>query len=214
MRRSNRMVTNALVAVMTFAIGMQPLAAQGKGKGDDKRDDKGKDASRAAQTNAANPGKGNSRADQPAQPQRNANASRGDAQLNAQRKETRPDQRIERQIEHEFAGDVDLRGRGKGKGRFARQVVVSDLRPSIRRFFDMNRPTARAAAGAIARAHLRGLDDDALVIVPVDNRVRILNRANVLLVDLDDEHVRNLGRWDIIPMDDEVSEGAPAFCRS
>jgi hypothetical protein len=185
MRRSNRMVTSALVAVMTLAFAMQPLAAQGKGKGSDKRDDNGN--------------RGN----------------RGDrAHVNAQRKETRPDQRIERQIEHEFAGDVDLRGRGKGKGRFARQVVVNDLRPSMRRFFDMNRPTARAAAGAIARAHLRGLDDDALVIVPVDDRVRILNRANVVLVDLDDERVRNLGRWDIIPMDDEVSEGAPAFCRS
>lgn len=214
MRRSNRMVTSALVAVMTLAIGMQPLAAQGKGKGSDKRDDNGKGARRAAQTNTATPGKGNPRADQRAQPERNDNASRGDrAPLNAQRKEARADQRIERQIEHEFAGDVELRG-GKGKGRFARQVVVNDLRPSMRRFFDMNRAPARAAVGAVARAQLRGLDDDALVIVPVDDRVRIVNRANVVLVDLDDERVRNLGRWDIIPMDDDVSDGAPAFCRS
>jgi hypothetical protein len=195
MRCSNRMVTSALVAVMALAIGMQPLAAQGKGKGADKRDDKGKGASRAAQPSMAKPGKGNS-----------------PMQLNAQRKETRADQRIERQIEHEFAGDVELRG--KGKGRFARQVVVNDLRPSTRRFFDMNRAPARAAVGAVARAHLRGLDDDALVIVPVDDRVRILNRANAVLVDLDDERVRNLGRWDIIPLDDDVSDGAPAFCRS
>src|SRR5688500_5574691 len=182
MRRSNRMVTSALVAVMTLVFGMQPLAAQGKGKGGDKRDDKGNRGNRA--------------------------------QLNAPRKETRPDQRIERQIEHEFAGDVDLRGGGKGKGRFARHVVVNDLRPSVRRFFDMNRAPARAAVGAVARAHLRGLDDNALVIVPGDDRVRILNRANVVLVDLDDERVRNLGRWDIIPMDDDVSDSAPAFCRS
>src|SRR5687768_18619409 len=98
MRRSNRMVTSALVAVMTLAIGMQPLAAQGKGKGGDKSDEKGKGASRSAQTNTAKPGKGNSRADQRAQPQRNDNASRGDrAQLNAPRKEARADQRIERQ---------------------------------------------------------------------------------------------------------------------
>jgi hypothetical protein len=185
MRRSNRMVTSALVAVMTLALAMQPLAAQGKGKGSDKGDDKGNRGNRSDR-----------------------------AQMNAQRKETRPDQRIERQIEHEFAGDVELRGRGKGKGRFARQVVVNDLRPSMRRFFDMNRAPARAAVGAVARAQLRGLDDDALLIVPVDDRVRILNRANVVLVDLDDERVRNLGRWDIIPMDDDVSDGAPAFCRS
>lgn len=215
MRRSNRMVTSALVAVMTLAIGMQPLAAQGKGTGGDKRDDKGKGAARAAQPTPGNPGKGNSRADGRALPRRDDKGGPDDrAQSNAQRKETRADQRIERQIEHEFAGDVELRGRGTGKGRFARQVVVDDLRPSTRRLFDMNRPTARAAAGAVARAHLRGLDDDALVVVPVDDRMRILNRAKVVLVDLDDERVRNLGRWDVIPMDDDVSAGAPAFCRS
>jgi hypothetical protein len=113
---------------------------------------------------------------------------------------------------------VDLRGRGRGgrlrKGRFARDVVIADLRPSVRRFYDMDRATARAAVGAISRAHLRGVDDDELRIAPADDRVRILNRAGVVLVEIDDERARNLGRWDVIPIDDDVREGTPAFCRS
>lgn len=189
MRSSNQLLTSALAIATAVAIAVEPVGAQGKGKGGGNEDgNKGRGGERAAQAQASSRGKGSARSDQ----------------------------RIERQIEHEFAGDVALRGRGRGGGigRFKRDVVVADLRPSVRRLFEMDRAPARAAVGAVARAHLRGVDDDALVITPVDDRVRILNRAGLVLVDLDDERARNLGRWDVVPIDDDVGDGAPAFCRS
>ena len=217
MHSTNRFLTRALVLTMAMAVALQPMAAQGKGKGGGKEDDKGgRGMGRAAQAQASSRGKGSAHSDQRAEQPRNDARGNERASGNAPRREARADQRIARQMEHEFAGDVDLRrgGRGGGKGRFRRDVIVSDLRPSVRRFFVMDRAPARAAVGAVARAHLRGVDDDELVISSLDDRVRIRNRDGLVLVDLDDERVRNLGRWDVIPIDDDVSEGAPAFCRS
>ena len=216
MRSSNQILTSALAIATAVAIVIQPVGAQGKGKGGGNDDGKGRGVGRAAQEQPSSRGKGSARAEQRAGQPRNDARGNERASGNAQRREARPDQRIQRQMEHEFAGDVALRGRGRagGIGRFKRDVVVADLRPSVRRLFEMDRAPARAAVGAVARAHLRGVDDDELVITPVDDRIRILNRAGLVLVDLDDERVRNLGRWDVVPLDDDVSEGAPAFCRS
>ncbi|MGH7636885.1 MAG: hypothetical protein ACREOK_04470 [Gemmatimonadaceae bacterium] len=145
-------------------------------------------------------------------------SSKDEGNKSGQRRETRSDARIERRQEREFAGDVDLPGRGRGRavgrGRFVRDVVVDDLRPSVRRFLVEDRPLSRAAVGAVARAHLRGVDEGELVIRPLDDHVRILNRDGAVLVALDDERIRNLGRWDVIPVDDDVADGSPAFCRS
>ena len=217
MQSMNRFLMSALVLTMAMAVASQPMAAQGKGKGAGKDDDKRvPGAGRAAQAQEYSRGKGSARSDQRAEQPRNDARGNERASGKTQRREARADQRIARQIEHEFAGDVALRGRGHGGGigRFKRDVVIADLRPSMRRLFEMDRAPARAAAGAVARAHLRGVDDDELVISPVDDRVRILNRGGLVLIDLDDERVRNLGRWDVVPLDDDISEGAPAFCRS
>lgn len=193
MHSTNRVLTSALTIVIAAAISSQPMAAQGKGQGGG-NDDRGT-------------GRGAARA---------ADAKPPKAQASAQRRETRADRRIERQIEHEFAGDVSLRGRGRGGrgGRLSRDVVLADLRPSMRRVFEMDRAPARAAVGAVARAHLRGVADDELVITPREDGVRIVNSAGLVLVDLDDERVRKLGRWEVIPIDDAAGEGAPEFCRS
>lgn len=210
--------TEALIAAgIAVVIAMQPLAAQGKGKGGGNDDgSKGRGAGRAAQAQPGNRGQANARAER-AQPQRKD--QRNDrAESSDRRPQARSDQRIERQMEREFAGDVELpgrsRGRGVGRSRFAREVLIEDLRPSVRRFFVADRPPARAAVGAVARAYLRGVDDDDLVITPLDDHVRILNREGDVLVALDDQRVRNLGRWDVIPVDDDVRDGSPAFCRS
>jgi hypothetical protein len=209
--RSTHAVIAATIAVV---IAMQPLAAQGKGKGAGKNE--GNRGAAAAQAQPGNRGKGNARADR-GQPTRD-DARNDRAQSNQQRRETRSDARIERRLEREFAGDVELPGRGRGRGaargRFVREVVVDDLRPSVRRFFVSDRLPARAAVGAVARAHMRGVDDNELVITPLDDHVRILNREGAVLVALDEERVRNLGRWDVIPVDDDVADGSPAFCRS
>jgi hypothetical protein len=188
MHSTNRVLRGALTIVIAAAISSAPMAAQGKGKGGGSDDrGKGRGAGRAAE----------------AKPQKSS--------ANAERRETRADRRIERQIEHEFAGDVALPRRGRAW--FRREVNEADLRPSVRRFFALDRAPARAAVGAVARAHMRGVDADEIVITPIDDRIRILNHAGLILVDLD-ERVRNLGRWNVIPVDGVVGQDAPAFCRS
>lgn len=200
-----------IAATIAVVIAMQPLAAQGKGKGGS--NDEGK-SGRAAQAQPGSRGKGNARAER-AQPSRN-DARNDRAESSQQRRETRSDARIERKLEREFAGEVALpgRGRGVGRSRFVRTVVVDELRPSVRRFFVDDGLSSRAAVGAVARAQMRGVDENDLVITPLDDHVRILNRDGAVLIALDDERVRNLGRWDVIPVDDRVPEGSPAFCRS
>lgn len=129
------------------------------------------------------------------------------------RRETRSDEKIQRRFEREFAGDVEP-GLARGKRRFVRGVTVNDLKPSLRRFYVVDRLPAQVAVGAVARAHLRGLGDDVFVIAPVNDRVFIRNRNGDVLVDLDERRVRDLGRWDVVPLSDAVKGGAPSFCRS
>jgi hypothetical protein len=77
-----------------------------------------------------------------------------------------------------------------------------------------NRAPDRVAAGAVARGLARGLRDDDIVITPSGNRVRVLNRSGVVLVDLDGDRARNLGGWRVRPDDRELRGDAPSFCRS
>lgn len=207
-----RSTSGLIAATIAVVIAMQPLAAQGKGKGAGK--DERKRAGAAVQAQPGYRGKGNARAERGGPPRDDARNER--AQSNQERRETQSDARIQRRLEREFAGDVDLpgRGRGVGRSRFVREVVVDDLRPSVRRFFVEDRLPARAAVGAVARAYMRGVEENELVITPLDDHVRILNREGAVLVALDEERVRNLGRWDVIPVDDNVADGSPAFCRS
>jgi hypothetical protein len=123
-------------------------------------------------------------------------------------------------------GDSRGRGRGnegrgnrddderRGKGRADRVVIVDDLRPTLRPLFLSRRAPDRVIVGAVSRAHLRGVDDDALVIRSGNDRLRLFNRSNVLLLDLDEERARNVGKWDVVALDDRVKDGAPSFCRS
>jgi hypothetical protein len=66
----------------------------------------------------------------------------------------------------------------------------------------------------VSRAHLRGVDDDALVIRRADDRLRLMNRSGVLLLDLDEQRARKVGKWELVALTDDVRDGAPAFCRS
>lgn len=100
------------------------------------------------------------------------------------------------------------------RGRFARTVDAADVHPSLRRYASSARVPERIAAGALARAFARGLDDDDVRIRENGNRVSLFNDDDVLLVDLDDQRARNLGGWRVDPWDDEVKSGAPSFCRS
>jgi hypothetical protein len=91
-------------------------------------------------------------------------------------------------IVREFGGDVSFRDlvKSEKKGR-------------------------RLAGQAVASAARRG-DEDAFRIVPVDNRVQVLNRDGVVLVDFDDD--RELGNWKVVTEPFKEKKGAPSFCRS
>lgn len=99
------------------------------------------------------------------------------------------------------------------RGRFARQVALSDVPTSVRQFASSNRRTQVVAAGALARAHARGVTDE-FRLVPTGDRVSILNRKGDVLLLLDEDRARNLGRWDVNVLNPQLSSGAPSFCRS
>jgi hypothetical protein len=124
------------------------------------------------------------------------------------RKANRDNARDARRVQRDVGGSVAL------PRRFNRVVFVDDLRPTLRPLFVSARAPERIIVGAVSRAHLRGIDDNALVITPVNNRVRLLNRSGVVLVDLDEDRARKMGKWDVVALDDRVKEGAPSFCRS
>ncbi|MGH7676908.1 MAG: hypothetical protein ACRENU_00495, partial [Gemmatimonadaceae bacterium] len=57
-----------------------------------------------------------------------------------------------------------------------------------------------------------GLASGAYLVMPDDNRVRILNRSGELLVDMDDS--RDVGVWRVVTEPDHGKRGTPSFCRS
>lgn len=98
--------------------------------------------------------------------------------------------------------------------RFARDLRVSDVRPSARRFVASNRAAEFVTGGAVAYAFARGAPENALLIAPTGRDVSVRNRKGDLLLDLDDNRARNLGAWHVSPLNDQVKGGAPSFCRS
>jgi hypothetical protein len=104
--------------------------------------------------------------------------------------------------------------RGRVISRFARDLRVSDVRPSTRRFVVSNRAAEFVTGGAVAYAFARGAPENALLIVPVGRDVSVRNRKGDLLLDLNDDRARTLGAWQVSPLNDQVKGGSPSFCRS
>ena len=104
--------------------------------------------------------------------------------------------------------------RGRSVSRFARDLRVSEVRPSARRFVASNRPAEFVTGGAVAYAFARGAPENALLITPAGRDVSVRNRKGDLLLALDDDRARDLGVWQVSPLNDRVKEGSPAFCRS
>ena len=98
--------------------------------------------------------------------------------------------------------------------RLARDLRVSEVRPAIRTFIVSNRPSQFVTGGAVAYAFARGTPDNALMVVPAANQVFIRNRKGEELLVLDDNRARNLGAWQVAPLNNQVKEGSPSFCRS
>ena len=104
--------------------------------------------------------------------------------------------------------------RGRAISRYARDLRVSDVRPSARRFVASNRAAEFVTGGAVAYAFARGTPENALIITPVGRDVSVRNRKGDLLLDLSDDRARTLGAWQVSPLNDQVKGGAPSFCRS
>ena len=146
--------TGLIAAIMTVVIAMEPLTAQGKGKGGGNDDGSKGRSGNAVQGQPGNRGKENKTAER-ARPSPNDGRNER-AESKEPRRGTSSDRRIERQQEREFAGDVDLPGRARsravGRSRFVRSVVIDEVRPSVRRFFvDVVRPVVAEPVGRLAR---------------------------------------------------------------
>jgi hypothetical protein len=109
----------------------------------------------------------------------------------------------------------DDRNKGKGNKKDRDDVAivsVSGGNVSFREFAVSPKRGRRMAGLAVASAVRRGDNDDAFVIVPVDNRVQVKNRKGEVLVDFDDD--RELGNWKVVSEPFKDKKGAPSFCRS
>jgi hypothetical protein len=74
---------------------------------------------------------------------------------------------------------------------------------------------ARIFGAALERGRGRGLRTPELRVANVGNRVRLLNRRGDVLLDMEDDRVREMGAWRLRRMGDRrPTSGAPAFCRS
>jgi hypothetical protein len=68
----------------------------------------------------------------------------------------------------------------------------------------------RLAGLAVATAIRRGASPDLFVIAPLVNRVRILNRAGLPLMEIDDDS--DLGEWRVVFLTNLGVKGAPGYC--
>jgi len=104
--------------------------------------------------------------------------------------------------------------RGRAVSRFARDLRVSEVRPVVRNYIISDKPSQHITGGAVAYALARGTPENALLVVPAGNEVFLRNKRGQELLVLDDNRARNLGAWQVAPLDDRVKEGSPSFCRS
>ena len=187
----NRNWTAVVVIAAALAISAAPAHAQGKGKG-------------GGGGGGAGHGKGG-----------------GGAEKVAHQPQGKPD--------HAPGGQGAPRGdKGNGKsdhgnaargnsdhaGKAADHAAKAADHADFKRFAGSNRTNERVAAGALSHAYRHGVDRNDFVINTAGDRVRITNRSGQVLVDLDDERARNLGAWDVRPVNYNVAGNAPSFCRS
>jgi hypothetical protein len=207
--RGSRLFQAAVLALMLSALGAT-AEAQGKGQGSEKgkaqaAEARGNAKAQGGRADAA--GQGN-KARAAGQQGRGNDASRGNSQGQGSAGQGRSDVAPGRVV-RDAAGSVE-----RGRGRWARDLGPSELRPAIRPLVSSDRVSHRLAGKAVGLAHARGVDDRTLVVNPSGDRVIVRNRNGQVLLDMDDERARNLGAWRTVTLDDRVRAGSPAFCRS
>lgn len=205
------------IAVAALALNGLGAGAAAQGKGQDKaRGQAVAQGKGQAKGQGAAQGVGQGAGKAQAQP-----AGKGQAKGRAPdaapgRQQTAPGQAgtAQRQARTDVAGPGrSATAPGQARRAFARSITVADAPASVRQFITSNRRPQVVAAGALARAHLRGIDDD-LRLVPTGDRVTLANRRGTVLVALDDREARELGAWNVNVFDAPTRSGSPAFCRS
>src|SRR5688500_8111477 len=193
----------ALFAMLAFALATAPAAdAQGKGKGqgggeaDDRRRGQGGKVEKASSPGKAK-GQGQAKGRDDA-PKRSVERNRGRSDA-------------ARGVESD-RGNAASRG-GGGKGKFVRVATPGTMPQSVRRFANSRRAQDVIVAAAMSHAFARGRENDFRITQDGDGW-RVLNLRGDPLVFLDESRARDLGRWRVGVLDDEVREGAPSFCRS
>jgi hypothetical protein len=106
-------------------------------------------------------------------------------------------------------GNSQIKGNGNAKSNNAAIKGVAKVNNGKGR----SRAHAALATAAIARASTRGHGNDFRVEDSGD-RVVVVNRSGTPLLYLTDTDARDLGKWRVGLLDDDVKEGAPSFCRS
>ena len=200
MRNKSWIAMIALPLVMAAMVSTADAQGKSKGQGGEKAGQgKGQGSGKKEKASIAKPAsKGGSEAQKRGQSDK-ANQSRGENRsANAA---SRP--------------NVAAEGnRGRAVSRFARELRVTDVRPSARRFVASNRAAEFVTGGAVAYAFARGAPETALLIAPAGRDVSVRNRKGDLLVTLDDDRARGLGAWQVAPLNNQTKGGAPSFCRS
>ena len=209
----------ALCALVT-AAGAQ---GRGQGQGSDKpKENQGRaepatsrGADKARPQQARDDNRGNRGRDDAAQATRDANRGRAAGAARNDNRGNRDNDEANRG-RSASAPNPSARAmeRASSNARFKRTWTTSDIRPDLRRRLASDRWAERVAAGALAHAFARSVGDNAFVIAPSGQRMLVRNRKGDVLVDLDDDRARNLGGWKVRPVDDELKEGSPSFCRS
>jgi hypothetical protein len=202
------MNTRFLIPMITLPLAMAATVAssdaQGKGKGKDPEkagQSQGRGSDKAKKAPVATPAsRGASRSEQ-REPQR-AGQARAEKNLPASANAA------------SRASLASAPNRGRAISRFARDLRLSEVRSPARRWVTSNRRAEFVAGGAVAYAFARGTPENALLIAPNGRDVWVRNRRGDLLVALDDDRARTLGVWQVSPVNDRVTGGAPSFCRS
>jgi hypothetical protein len=184
--------TTILLAGVVFALGLAPHSAIAQGKGGGKGHGGG---------NAQGQGKGKG-AD------KDKGVNKGREKVSAKG--------VAKRVEQHQGSDGAKSGGPKVKtprGKFARAVSFQSMPAAIRRYAESSHPRDVVIAGAMAHAFARGRGND-IRIQQAGDRVRLLNLRGEPLLFIDDRAAENLGRWQVDVLDDDVRDGAPAFCRS
>lgn len=209
--------TSALILCVALSVVGSAAQAQGKGKGKGYGgDNKPQQAQRKNDDKQAKPAKASGRSEARAIDKPRGNAEKPAVARGRDEKPTGLENARGRANVTSAVGGTVTHSSEKSlaHARFVRPVVLTEVRPSVKRFAISNRAPERIAGAVVTLANLRGLPENAFVITSVDQRVLIKNRKGVALVSLDDDRARNIGSWTLVPVDSRVVEGAPSFCRS